>query len=165
MNVYLLYIHVRTCIITSPVAIYFSAVIRYDRSWVLLSLTSTVGQTSRVLLADVIPWINMASLALYIARTMSRLIWSSEAVLRCWVRLLWLKHRNLSLSRSKVGLRHHLSACIDVARILCTHYIDDLLPYAPLELCSYWGCGQVFHLYMYTIKIIEIYVHVWIVIM
>ena len=27
---------------------------------------------------------------------------------------------------------------------LCTHYIDDLLPYAPLELCSYWVCGQVF---------------------
>ena len=25
------------------------------------------------------------------------------------------------------------------------YYIDDLLPYAPLELCSYWGCGQVFH--------------------
>ena len=24
-------------------------------------------------------------------------------------------------------------------------YIDDLLPHAPLELCSYWGCGQVFH--------------------
>ena len=22
--------------------------------------------------------------------------------------------------------------------------IDDLLPHAPLELCSYWGCGQVF---------------------
>ena len=28
---------------------------------------------------------------------------------------------------------------------LCAHYIDDLLPYEPLELCSYWGCGQVFH--------------------
>ena len=25
---------------------------------------------------------------------------------------------------------------------LCTHYIDDLLPYEPL--CSYWTCGQVF---------------------
>ena len=28
---------------------------------------------------------------------------------------------------------------------LCTHYIDDLLPHEPLELCSHWGCGQVFH--------------------
>ena len=26
------------------------------------------------------------------------------------------------------------------------HYIDDLLSHAPLEVCSYWGCGQVFHL-------------------
>ena len=26
----------------------------------------------------------------------------------------------------------------------CVLYIDDRLPYAPLELCSYWGCGQVF---------------------
>ena len=25
-------------------------------------------------------------------------------------------------------------------------YIDDLLPHAPLELCSYWGCGQVIHI-------------------
>ena len=24
--------------------------------------------------------------------------------------------------------------------------IDDLLPHAPLELCSYWGCGQIFHI-------------------
>jgi hypothetical protein len=47
---------------------------KYIRSWVLLSLTSTAGRTSRVLLADVIPWTNIASLALhvYIARAMSR---------------------------------------------------------------------------------------------
>ena len=31
----------------------------------LLSPTSTAGRTSRVLLADVIPWINKISLALY----------------------------------------------------------------------------------------------------
>ena len=24
-------------------------------------------------------------------------------------------------------------------------YTDDLVPYAPLELCSFWGCGEVFH--------------------
>ena len=28
---------------------------------------------------------------------------------------------------------------------LRTHYIDDLLPYASLQLCSYWGCGKLFH--------------------
>jgi hypothetical protein len=38
-------------------------------------------------------------------------------------------------------------AWIDVACTLCTHYIDDLLPYASLELSSYWGCGQVFRMY------------------
>jgi hypothetical protein len=27
---------------------------------------------------------------------------------------------------------------------LCTHYIDDLLPHAPLPLCSYWEYGQEF---------------------
>ena len=45
---------------------------------------------------------------------------------------LWLKHRNLSLSRSRVCLRPSLRWC-------CTHDIDDLLPHAPLQLCSYWG--------------------------
>ena len=34
----------------------------YIKSWELLSPISTAGQTSRVLLADVIPWINKASL-------------------------------------------------------------------------------------------------------
>ena len=28
---------------------------------------------------------------------------------------------------------------------MCTHYIDDLLPYAPLELGSYWGGSQMFY--------------------
>ena len=37
----------------------------------LPSLTSSDGRTSRVLLADVIPWIYIDSPALYIARTMS----------------------------------------------------------------------------------------------
>jgi hypothetical protein len=54
----------------------------------LLSLTSTAGRTSRVFLAYVIPWINKASIALYIARHRAAchdLIWSSEAVLCCRV--------------------------------------------------------------------------------
>ena len=33
---------------------------------------------------------------------------------------------------------------MDVACRLCTHYIDDLVSHAPLELCSYWRYGQVF---------------------
>jgi hypothetical protein len=57
----------------------------------LLSLTSTAGRTSRVFLAYVIPWINKASLELYIARRHraachDRRIWSLEAVLRCRIR-------------------------------------------------------------------------------
>ena len=38
---------------------------KYITSWVLLSLTSTTRQISHVLLADVILWINKASLVLY----------------------------------------------------------------------------------------------------
>ena len=93
----------------------------YIKSWVLLSRTSTAGRCSRVLLADVILWINKASLVLYIVHTlraMPRQTWRSEAVRHCRVHLLWLKHRNLSLSRLKVGLRLHLcywGAGIDVA--------------------------------------------------
>ena len=45
----------------------------YILSRVLLSPTSTAGRTSHVLLADVIPWINKASFALYnIAHIMPR---------------------------------------------------------------------------------------------
>jgi hypothetical protein len=36
---------------------------------------------------------------------------------------------------------------------LCTHYIDDLLPHAPLALCSYWGQGQEFHNWDTVLKI------------
>ena len=77
-------------------------------------------------------------------------IWSSEAVLRCRVRLLRLKHHNLSLLRSRVGLRLHLcdwGTGIDVAgRTVYALYWWSFIPYAPLNLCSYWGCGQVFHI-------------------
>ena len=43
----------------------------YLTSSVLPSLMSSDGQTSRILLADVIPWICIDSPALHIARTMS----------------------------------------------------------------------------------------------
>ena len=75
----------------------------------------------------------------------------AEAVPRYWVHLLWLKHRNLSLSRSRVFLRLHLcvwDASIDVACRLYTHYnIGNYYHnYTPWQLCSYWGCtyGHVF---------------------
>ena len=116
---------------------------QYIISWVLLSLTSTASWTLRVLLADVIPWINKASLLLYIACMLCAMLWPTwclEAVY--FVACKW----KLSVSRLTVGLRLHLcdwGAGLDCACMLCTHYIDDLLPYKPL--CSYWACGQVFH--------------------
>ena len=66
----------------------------YITSWALLSLRSTVGWTSHVFLAYVMPWINKASLALYIARgagpratAAAWPTWSSEGILCCRVRL------------------------------------------------------------------------------
>ena len=82
---------------------------------------------------------------MYIASCMRHampwVIWSSEAVLHYQVHLLWFKHRNLSLSKLRVGLRLHLSdwgAGIDVACRLCTHYIDNLVLYAPMQLLGMW---------------------------
>ena len=113
----------------------------YITSWVLLSLISTASQTSRILLADVIPWINKASLVLYnIARTLrnqpdvQKLYGAVEFVSCDW---------NLSLLRLRVGLRLHLrdwGTGIDVACRLCMY----ALYWRPFTLCSYWGCGQVF---------------------
>ena len=115
----------------------------------LLSLTSTAGRTSRVFLAYVIPWINKASLVLYIAHIAQRATadatdlkfgsGSAPSSSSLW----WVKHRSLSLSRSRVDLRYDWAMRRQHAA-LCTHYIDDLLPHAPLPLCSYWGHGQVF---------------------
>jgi hypothetical protein len=97
----------------------------YIISWVLLSLTSAyiiygaVGRTSRAL---------------------SRSIWTSKAVLRCRVRLLWLKHIKTCNCRGRESVSVticHWGACIDVAYTGYTNCIDDLLPHAPSELCSY----------------------------
>ena len=96
----------------------------------LLSPTSNAGQTSRVLLADIILSINKASLALFIARVMPRPIWSLEALLYCRVYLLWLKHRN---SKSRVGLRLHLcdwGADINVSQTVCALY------WRPFTICT-----------------------------
>ena len=112
----------------------------YITSWALLSLRSTVGWTSRVFLAYVMPWINKASLALYIARIVTRgcpardcssvtnLKFGRNTVLSS--SSLWLKHRNLSLSRLRVDLRRHLHDFWGEHRSMCTHSIDDLLPHA-----------------------------------
>ena len=63
----------------------------YIISWVLLSLISIGCQTSRILFADVIPWINKASLMLYSMHAVCHAATNSDAKWRCWVCLLWLK--------------------------------------------------------------------------
>ena len=112
----------------------------YITSWALLSLRSTVGWTSRVFLAYVMAWINKASLALYIARIitprarLTNLKFGRNTVLSS--SSLWLKHRNLSLSRLRVDLRRHLHDFWGEHRSVCTHSIDDLLPHAPLHYAA-----------------------------
>ena len=121
----------------------------YIISWVLLSLRSTAGRTSRVLLADVIRWINKACLVLYIARmlcAMPRLTWCSEAVE--FVSCDW----NLSVSRSRVG-RGRLSDSISVIEApvsMCIRTILTTFYHMNHYACSYWASGQVFIIILYV---------------
>ena len=135
----------------------------YITSWALFSLRSTVGWTSRVFLAYVMPWINKASLALYIARitvkrgwpardcsSVTNLNFGRNTVLSS--SSLWLTHRNLSLSRLKVDFRRHLHDFWGQHRSMCRHSIDDLLPHAPLH-CAATGemvKGSFMYNVMYT---------------
>ena len=126
----------------------------YIISWALLSLRSTAGRTSRVLLADVIPWINKASLALYIACklcAMPRPTWCSGAVCcmhiiliwRCRIRLLWLKIISVeveswSQTPSLWLRRRHRCSWTVYALNWRSFTIWTII------VCSYWACGQVF---------------------
>ena len=97
----------------------------YLASCVLSSLTSTAGQISCVFLVYIIwhPWINIASLVLYVACTMPHVACHATTDLTfgsCTMLSslsLWLKHRNLSLSKS----RDHLCDST-VHTILTTSY-------------------------------------------
>ena len=117
------------------------------KSWVLLSPTSTAGQTSRVLLAVVILWINKTSLALYsMHHAMTDLKFGSYTA---------LSSSSPVIEASKlVPVEVESQSQTPSLRLRCQHWcgvyyiIDDLLLYAPLELCSYWECGQVFHIVM-----------------
>ena len=112
------------------------------------------------------PWINKASLALYIAciivKGLARKTTACHATNnlkfgRCTAVLsssLWLKHRNLSLERLRVGLRLHLydsGASIEVYAFYWRPFITYII-----TLCSHWGYGQVFHyktVHYYTVYI------------
>ena len=112
----------------------------------LLSPVSIAGRTSRVLLADVILWINKASLALFISRVIptTNLKFGSCTVLSTLSPLI--EASKFEVEESVSDSISAIEAPTSMWLRLCTHYIDDLLPYEPLELCCYWGCGQVFHL-------------------
>jgi hypothetical protein len=117
----------------------------------LLSLTSTADRTSHIFLAYVIPWINKASLELYVARHRvachDQPIWSCTALSSSVPvveasKLVTIEVESQSQTPSLQLRRWHAA--------LCTHYnivhtIDDHLPHAPLPLCSYSGHGQEFH--------------------
>ena len=78
----------------------------YFTSSVLPSLTINDSQTSYFVLGYVIRWINTASLTHASTRSVPYHTRSQD-----WKLLslsLWSKHRNLSLPRSRVGLRLHL---------------------------------------------------------
>jgi hypothetical protein len=120
----------------------------YLTSCKLLSLTSTAGRTSRVFLAYVIPWINKASLALYIARIVQRATTNRSEVRKLYcavklvpvveaLKLVTIEVESRSQTPSQRSRRQYAA--------LCMHYIDVPLPHAPIPLCSYWGYGQQFH--------------------
>ena len=98
----------------------------YITSWVLLSLTSTAGRTSRILVADVIPWINKASLALY-ARTLSAMPrptrWMAPQcrVCRLWLEIISIEVESQSQTPSP-RLRHQHQCGLDCVRTILTTF-------------------------------------------
>jgi hypothetical protein len=120
----------------------------YFISGVLPSLISTAGQlqTSCVFLGYIIPWINKVSLALYIARISQRATINRSEVRKLYSAVKFVPVIDWSIETCHYQVESRSQTpCLRQHAALCTHYIDDLLPHAPLPLCSYWGHGQEFH--------------------
>ena len=106
----------------------------------ILSLTSTAGRTSRALLADVIPWINKASLALYLIAPHTACHAATNPMFRSCMALSSSSPviENCLVSRSRVGLRLHLCdwgtdidvAALDCVRTILTTYYHNMIHYA-----------------------------------
>jgi hypothetical protein len=101
-----------------------------------------------------LPWINKASRTLYTARiiwmfSMPCHDWSEVQRLSCVVEFVSVIEAS-KLVTIEVESRSHTPSLWLRRRHgcrLCTHYIDDLVPHPPLQVCSYWGYGQeVFHI-------------------
>ena len=109
------------------------------------SLSSITGWTSHILLAYIIPWISKSQpCAIYIACIMHacHANWDQSEFRKLYCAVEFVSvivALKLSLSRSRVGLRlHDWGASIDVDHVYTPpQCIDDLLPHAQLQQCSY----------------------------
>ena len=108
------------------------------------SLSSTTGWTSHILLAYIIPWISKKPALCYIhsmhhacVPCQLRPIWISEAVLCCWVCFCDCSIETVIVeveSRSQTPRLRSKHRCRPCTQPQC---IDDLLPHAQLQQCSY----------------------------
>ena len=131
---------------------YDACIQRIVTNQVLLSLTSTPGRTLRILVADVIPWINKARLARYSTHAVCHAtinpIFKSYMALLTSLPVIENYHIEVKSRSQTPSLRLRRRRCGSD----CTQYIDDLLPYEPL--CSYWACGQVFYNHKKVLKLL-----------
>ena len=75
-----------------------------------------------------------------------RSIWSLEAILRCWLSLnAWWNVKTWQCRTCHCQGHETVSDSISVIEALTLMWLYwRPFPFVPLELCSYWGCGQVF---------------------
>ena len=122
----------------------------YIKSWELLSPITT-GQTSWVLLADVIPWINKASLvcnAMNQPDIQSYTVLSSLSLVIEASKLVTIEVESRSRTPWGTGIN---VAC---RSRLCTHthYVDDLYHIITMQLLGMWSsfhCSSIILLYSY----------------
>ena len=102
-------------------------------NWVLLSLRSTVGSLHVFFLAYVMPWINKARLAGILCCRIRLCDWSVETC----------RYRGWGSFLDSISIIS--GAGIDV-HTLCWRPFTT----CTITLCSYWGYGKVFILFIYT---------------
>ena len=142
---------------------------KYIKSWVPLSLRSTAGWTSCVFLAYVMPWINTASLVLYMAyiivkgltcetcSAMPRPTWGLEGVLCCQVRLCGWSIETCHYPGWESVL-DSISMISGAGIDVYTFYWQPFIT-CTITLCSYWGYGHVFISYKFKIEVIKLIIH------
>ena len=115
--------------------------------------TLKVPVTSAAIVTLWVFWVDVRSRAIYtcsihmvyIACTLYHPMCASQVICTALSSSsLWLKHPDLSLSRLRISLRLRQLLTLRYMRHLCMHYIDDPLAPVRVQLCSYWGHGQMF---------------------